>query len=261
MKYFLVIVLLVSSLLSFSQDCSNPTQMAFVGGEKVTYKVGYYLSPLWISAGEVFFETRDTTLEGDSLYYFNAKGWTFKAYDLLFKVRDQYQSYVRKEDFRPVHFIRDVYEGGFEFFNDVHFNNDSLKAVINDTMSCEITECSFDVLSAVYYSRNIDFTGREVGDTIPLSLYLDREIHEVYIRYLGKEVIKTNIGRHRCILFKPLLIEGTLFEGGEEMNVWVTDDQNKIPLRVESPILIGSVRAEIHETKGVKYQIGSKVEK
>ncbi|MEK0750762.1 DUF3108 domain-containing protein, partial [Mycobacterium ulcerans] len=95
-------------------------------------------------------------------------------------------------------------------------------------------DCVQDVLSAIYYARNIDYDRYKPGDKIPFSLFLDDEVYDIYIRYLGKEQVNTRYGTFNAIKFKPLLIKGTIFEGGEQMTVWVSDDHNKVPLRVDS---------------------------
>jgi hypothetical protein len=84
-------------------------------------------------------------------------------------------------------------------------------------------------------------------------MFLDDEVFNMYVRYLGKEEIKTKYGRFRAIKFKPLLIEGTIFSGGEKMTVWVTDDENKIPVRIESPIVVGSVKVDMMSYKNNRY--------
>jgi hypothetical protein len=99
-----------------------------------------------------------------------------------------------------------------------------------------------DVLSSIYYARTIDFNKYKVDDKIPFTMFLGNEVYNLYIRYLGKTQVKTRYGKFRAIAFKPLLVKGTMFEGGEKMTVWVSDDANHIPLRIESPITVGSVK-------------------
>jgi hypothetical protein len=88
-------------------------------------------------------------------------------------------------------------------------------------------------------------------------MFLDDEVFNMYIRYLGKEDIKTRYGKFRAIKFKPLLIKGTIFEGGEKMTVWVSDDANKIPVRIESPITVGSVKVDMMGYKNLRYPLTS----
>jgi hypothetical protein len=120
-----------------------------------------------------------------------------------------------------------------------------------------VPECVQDVLSAVYYSRNIDFNKYKVNDKINFSMFLDNEVYEMYIRYLGKETIKTKYGKFKAVKFKPLLIKGTIFEGGEKMTVWVSDDRNHVPIRIESPISVGSVKIDMISYKNLRYPLTS----
>ena len=96
-----------------------------------------------------------------------------------------------------------------------------------------------------------------VGDKIPFNLFLDNEVYNIYVRYLGKETIKTKYGKFRTIKFKPLLLKGTIFEGGEKMTVWVSDDANHIPLRIESPISVGSVKVDAMLWRNLRYPLTS----
>ena len=122
-------------------------------------------------------------------------------------------------------------------------------------------DCVQDVMSAVYYARNIQFDKYQVNDKIPFSMFLDNQIYNIYIKYLGKEVVKTKYGRFNAIKFKPLLVKGTMFEGGEKMTVWVTDDENHIPVRIESPIVVGSVKADMMDFANLRHPLSSLVEK
>ncbi len=113
------------------------------------------------------------------------------------------------------------------------------------------------MISAVYYARNIDFSKYKAGDKIPFDLFIDNAVFPMYIRYLGKETIKTRYGKFRTIKFKPLLVGGTIFEGGEKMTVWVSDDANKIPVRIESAIVVGSVKVDMMGYRNLRYPLSS----
>ena len=123
-----------------------------------------------------------------------------------------------------------------------------------------MTKNIYDVISGVYQIRNLDFDKYEINDTIPVRMIIDNEIFDLYIRYLGKEVLKTHDKRKfRTIKFSALLIEGTIFKGGEDLYVWVTDDLNRIPVLVEAKILIGSVKAALSGTDNLKFPLDSEI--
>ncbi|HEY9363662.1 MAG TPA: DUF3108 domain-containing protein, partial [Chitinophagaceae bacterium] len=145
-------------------------------------------------------------------------------------------------------------------YENITFNRRSNTAVTNDGVF-KVPNCVQDVLSSVYYSRNIDFSKYQPGDKINFSMFLDNEIFNMYIRYLGKETIKTRYGKFKTIKFKPLLIKGTIFEGGEKMTVWVSDDPNHVPVRIESPIAVGSVKIDMMDYRNLRYPLTSLVKR
>jgi hypothetical protein len=153
-------------------------------------------------------------------------------------------------------FVRNVNEGGFKKYQNVTFNKTTNTAVTNDGVF-KVPSCVQDVVSAVFYARNIDFSKLNPEDRITFSMFLDNEVYSMYIRYIGKETIKTKYGKFNAIKFKPLLIKGTLFEGGEKMTVWVTDDANHIPVRIESPIVVGSVKIDMMNYENIRHPLTS----
>ncbi len=239
----------------------------FQGGEQLNYDVYYQLKKVWVQAGKARFSVKDSVVNGQKCFHFEGKGKSLKSYDWFFKVRDHYASLARKRTLVPVRFVRKVNEGGFSLYYDYHFDPENEKADVylnpKDTVShleIDVPRCSFDVMTAVYYARTLDFTGMKEGDTIPMRFMVDKQIYDVHIRYTGKEVIKTlNKEKYKCIKFRPLLIEGTIFEEGEFMEVYVTDDKNRIPIYVEAQILVGTVKAYITSMKRVKYPLTSKL--
>jgi hypothetical protein len=217
---------------------------SFHEGEKLSYKVYYNMGRLWVGAGLAEFNTYLEDYNGKKVYHITGDGKTLKSYEWFYKVRDRYETYIDRETMLPVKFIRNVNEGGFKIHNNVTFNQNIGQAVSTNGVF-KVPNCIQDVLSAIYYARNIDFSKYKPGDKIPFSMFLDDEVFNLYVRYLGKELITTKYGTFKTIKFSPLLIEGTIFKGGEKMMVWVSDDANKIPLRVDSPILVGSVKVDL----------------
>ncbi len=107
--------------------------------------------------------------------------------------------------------------------------------------------------------RNINFDNYNPGDKINFTMFMDDEVHNLYIRYLGKETVKTRYGKFKSIKFKPLLIKGTIFEGGEKMTVWVSDDGNHLPLRIESPISVGSLKVDMMGYRNLRYPLSAMI--
>ena len=260
MKLYRPLIVLLLVVVSFPLRAGNGfcdiKNSAFGNGESITLKVFYTVVGAYFGAGEATFNTNVEKLNGKPVYHITGEGKTYSFYDNFFKVRDKYETYIDTSTLQPYRFIRNVYEGGYKKYENVTFNTNTNTAITNKGVF-RVPECVQDVLSAVYYSRNIDFNKHKPGDKINFSLFLDNEVYEMYIRYVGKETIRTKYGKFRAVKFKPLLIKGTIFEGGEKMTVWVSDDKNHVPIRIESPISVGSVKIDMISYRNLRYPLSS----
>ncbi|MFI5152073.1 MAG: DUF3108 domain-containing protein [Chitinophagales bacterium] len=246
----------ISFPIRAGDDFCGVRNTAFQYNELLTYRVYYTLWGVYIGAGEANFTTSIEQLNGRAVYHITGDGKTYSFYDNFFKVRDKYETYIDTASLQPFKFVRNVDEGGYKIYENVSFNKTTNTAVTNKGVY-KVPGCVQDVLSAIYYARNIDFSKLKPDDKIPFSMFLDNEVYNLYIRYLGKEVIKTKYGKFRAIKFRPLLIKGTIFEGGEKMTVWVSDDANHVPVRVESPISVGSVKVDMMDFRNRRSPLSS----
>ncbi len=245
------IVLLSKSTIA-QQNNYQLSAHPFKSGEKVTYRAVYNWGFIWINAGDVVFTVKDTIYSGIDSYYLKSYGWSLKQYDWIFKVRDKFESIVNKDSLKPFWFIRDTYEGGNVVFNRYDFDYNSSKLVINSFTSdrpskqeiITLKPNTYDVLSAIYFCRNINFEQLSIDQKIPLTMAIDNEVFNLYIRYLGRETITLHGGMtYSTFKFSAMLVKGTIFKGGEDLFVWVTDDKYHIPVLIEAKILVGSVKA------------------
>jgi len=246
------------------KDC-NIQNFSFQAGEEARYRISYNWFVWWTDVGEMWFSVKESSVSDIPCLHLLAVGATYKSWDWFFKVRDRYESWVYPESLKPIVFSRDVYEGGYTFKHHYVFNHrkgiaymqtqNSDKPVKKDTIA--IPDCTFDIVSILYYVRNIDFSRYRINDTIPVTILLDNEIYNIYFRYLGTEKKKIkSMGETDCMKFSAMLIQGSIFKGGEKMFLWVTNDKNHIPVYIESPIIVGSVRGTLIDIKGNRYPLG-----
>lgn len=255
--YFPLFACFLLQHYSPGQNCSV-AEPVFKKGESLSYEVYYHWGLIWANAGQATFSVNEEEFRNKKAFHFTGEGSTHKNYDWFFKVRDKFESWTDTASLKPIRYIRNSNEGSTHVYNDNYFNFQRREAVCyklsgtrttKDTV--KITSCTFDVLTMIYYARCIDYSKYQPDTKIPISLYLDGEVHDkLYIRYMGKEKIKTSLGEFECIKFKPLLIRGTIFSGGEEMTVWVTNDSRKIPVYIKTPIIVGEIQVKIKEIKG-----------
>jgi hypothetical protein len=234
--------------------------VAFNVGEEVSFTVYYAVAGIYVNAGTATFTSTLETFNNHPVYHITGDGKTNPSYDWIYKVRDKYETFIDTTTMQPLKFIRNVNEGGYKKYQNITFNKTANTAVTTDGVF-KVPACVQDVVSAMYYARNVDFSQLKPEDKIPFSMFLDNQVYNMYIRYLGKEVIKTKYGKFNALKIKPLLLKGQIFEGGENMTVWITDDPNHIPVRVESPLVVGKVKIDMMSYDKLRYPLTSLVRK
>lgn len=245
----------------FSQTGCVSENTSFLPGEELNYKVIYNWGMIWLESGKATFRVGSAQIKGRTLYVLNGSGSTYPNYDWFYKVKDVFESYVDSATLRPLTTSATIWEGSKREKHNYVFNFQTKKAYTNITRgknpakldTVKTSACTIDVTTAIYYARNIDYSNCKKNDTISISLLLDGKVYPIYIRYLGKEKYNAgNLGYYNCIKFSPLLVEGSIFKGGEGMTVWVTNDKNKIPLYIETPIVVGSIKVKLVSYKGLR---------
>lgn len=250
-----------------SAQCLKKNQVA-VDGEEALFLVYYKLGFLWMEAAEVTFSTKMVQLSNKPVFHFKSMGKTLPGYDWLFTVRDTFESITDTATLKPVWFQRNTHEGNYSVSNQQRFDYQNKKIIVDfksnktppekDTLP--LNGCIYDVLTAIYYCRNIPFQTLLFNELVPVNMIIDNDIYPLYLRYLGVETVENHdLKKYRCQKFSVLLVEGTIFSGGEDMTVWVTDDRARVPIKVEANIIIGSIIANIHSFKGTKWPVTSQI--
>ncbi|MCC7245977.1 MAG: DUF3108 domain-containing protein [Saprospiraceae bacterium] len=241
--------------------------VSFQNGEKLTYKIYYNLNFIWVPAGEVVFTVGDENTQ----FHYNAKGRTYSSYEWFFTVKDEYDSWVDKNTLLPNYSERNVDEGKYHIFEKISFNQSSKKMTVwraekrgmaETKTEHDVKSSVHDVLSSLYYLLTIDLGSQQSGYTVPFSVFMDKEEFPLKMRYQGKDARKKvhGMGRYKALKFQPQVIAGNVFNDDAKMTVWVSDDQNRIPVLIESPVSVGSVKMVLKEYWGLKYPFEAKVD-
>jgi hypothetical protein len=249
-----------------SQDFK--TNSAFQEGEIITYEASYNWGPIWVDAGLVSFSVEKDKYLGKEAFHLKSTGRTYASYDLLFKVRDYFESWIDPETFKSYEFRRNIYEGGYSLLNTLRFDYPGNRIISNTksnnnpqrTDTLKMLPVYYDMLSAVYYTRTMDLAGMQPDVKIPVCVIIDDAYYSIYLRYLGKEILETKDGiKYRCLKMAAKMVQGTIFRGEEDVLIWVTDDENKIPVYIEAKIIVGTVKAYLKSSKGLKNPVTSLV--
>ncbi len=259
MKKLLYFVAL-SGLFFFttSSDVRYPSvrNTAFQVGETLRYRVTYG----FMDAGEAIMEVKSTSKKGGnrSLYHVVGTGRTLGGFNAFYKVRDVYESYIDRESIMPWYFKRDVNEGGYTINQDYTFKQNEFK-VYNGEKHFQTPMGVQDMVSSFYKARTLDFRGLKPGKIFSFPCFMDDEIYQLKIKYVGDEIVRVRKGKFKCHKFVPVVQTGRYFENEEDVQFWVTADENKIPLLVKAKIPVGTVKMHLVEWNGLKNELSSKV--
>lgn len=240
------------SLFSIALIGQEKQPQAFKEGEWLHYRMSY---SGFLKAGTADLELKKTLLDGKTVYHAKGFGKTSAFIGWFFKVRDTYESYFDTLQTKPYLFKRDVYEGGHTIIRDTKFDYDKNKATVIDHKRSTTKEFPIanvqDMISAFYYLRNQNVDSLKVGDEIDLNMFFDSETFPFKLRFLGKEILKTRFGKIRTLKFRPLVQAGRVFKESESVTIWVTADDNRIPILLKASLAVGSLKAELKSYKGL----------
>ena len=247
--FFPFIVLLgVISMAALTTSYPVAKNQTFQVGEKLRYRVTYGV----IDAGEAVLEVKSTSKkpQGRDLVHVIATGKTLGGFNSIYKVEDVYQSYIDRKGAFTWEFDRDVNEGGHIIKQNYVFNQHK-QQVQTDKGNVNVPIGIQDMISSFYYARTLDFKNLQKGQIIEYKCFMDGEIFPLKIKYVGKEDITIRKGKFRCLKFVPVVQKGRYFKSEDDVNFWVTDDDNKIPIYVRAKIPVGTIKLHLVEWEGL----------
>jgi hypothetical protein len=252
-KLYFIIALIIISSYYLSAQSTAVQKRAFQPTEKLSYNVYYSLIGIYVKAGTATFTMSSERLQDQDVFHVVGEGSTNPRYDWIYKVRDRYESYFSTTDLKPVKFVRNISEGKYKKREEITFDHQTNTAITKNGVY-QVPENVQDVISVMYYMREINYDKNKAGDKIAYTMFLDDKVYSLSLHYLGKETVQTRYGTFKAIKIKPLLIKGRVFEDAEKMTIWVTDDANHIPVQVESPISVGKVMVNLIKYENLKNQ-------
>ncbi|MBB2145942.1 DUF3108 domain-containing protein [Pedobacter sp. LMG 31464] len=252
-----LILFLTLGLIGFSssaQELPLKKEPIFKEGEVLSYKLKYG----FLTAAEATIKVMasDVKFDNKPVYRLVVDAQTSGTFDIFYKVRDHYDSYIDKTDLTPYFYQENIREASYRRQDKARFYQDSKKVVANKGTFATPTTQTFDLVSAYYFSRSLDIAKLKIGDKFKLNYFLGDEISQLEIQYVGKESIKSKLGTIRCLKFSPSIKPGRIFKKDSKLYLWITDDGNRVPVKAEVEILVGSVTLEIKSAEGLRYPIG-----
>ena len=250
---FLVLILLAAGLTSSAQQLQNVKDPVFQIGEELKYKLRYG----FITAAEASIRVEDSNVKfgNKPVYHLVAEGRTAGSFNMFYKVRNRYDSYIDQTNQTPYLYTENIREANYRRSDKARFYQDQRKIVSNKG-TFKGDGQTFDVLSAYYFARSLDISKLKQGDMFSMDYFLDDGVTELQVQYVGKERIKTSLGYFNCLKFSPSIQPGRIFRKDSKLYLWITDDGNRIPVKAQVEILVGSVTLELISATGLRHLLG-----
>jgi hypothetical protein len=247
---FLILILFFQSVCAQKKASQN----AYKRGEVLEYKAYYGI--IDAARAKLVIEKEFKKVGNRMTYHAIASAVSLGAFNWFFKVVDNYQTYIDNQVLLPLVFFRRVEEGGYILARDKYFNQTKHTVRVVEPKKKKEgiykTEKNVqDLLSCFYHGRTLNLQHAKPGDVFTIPVFFDYENYPMRIKFLGKEVLKTDLGTFRCLKYSPQLQEGRVFKDQEDMTIWLTDDQNKIPIRLKAELLIGSIKLDLTSYSGL----------
>ncbi|TPN87651.1 DUF3108 domain-containing protein [Aquimarina algicola] len=249
--YISTLILIFTLFSAFAQD----NHKAYDSGEWFKFRIHYGV----FTASYATLEVKEDKIDGKPVHHVIGTGKSSGFLSLFFKVEDYYESYIDKNEVKPYKFVRKINEGGHTKDIEIDFNHQTSKALVfnkkhNTKETFPIKSDVQDMMSSFYYLRNsIETSSLKKGDEQYINMFFDNENYRFKLKFLGREVIKTKMGKIACLKFRPYVQADRIFKEEESMTVWVSDDPNRMPVRIKADILVGSIKADLDAFKGLKH--------
>lgn len=246
------IILFLILILTVSFDSHNDD--AYDVGEWFKFRIHYG----FVNAGYATLEVKDATVNNKRVFHVVGRGYTTGLSRFFFKVNDLYESYIDKDSGNPYQFVRNIDEGGYTKNQEGFFNQTANKVTVKDykkksEKAFVIPKNTQDILSAFYYLRNYPTIDKiNPGEFISIDMFFDEETTKFKLKFLGREDITTKFGVVSSMIFRPLVQSGRVFKEQESLTVWVSDDENRLPIRIKADLAVGSIKADLDAFKGLK---------
>jgi len=233
---------------------------SFTTGETLHFKMTY--SIFTVGKGTAQIQPKYFRLNNRECYKVDITAKTVGMVDWVTNVNNQYGAYIDTASILPHMFYRRQREGGYKKDEQTYFDHKEkkIRVITADKQTGKWLDPKYydappqvrDMVAGFLYLRIMDLSKVKVGDTVVIGGFFEDEFYKLRIIYHGKETVKTKAGKIRCLAFKPVMPKNQLFDGENSITAYFSDDKNRIPVRIDAQMFIGSAGVELTEYSGLR---------
>ncbi len=250
--YVALAILLPTNLLAQSTEMRTLDNTAFKRGEKLNYRIHYGLLDAGTATISVESETKQ--VNGRSTYHVIGLGNSTGAFNFFFKVRDRYESFIDEKSMCAMVFTRHVDEGGFKFTQDQTYDQEYHK-VLSNGKEHKIPSYVQDMLSSFYMARLFNYANEKPGKIDSIITFVDDTVWTLKIKFIKRDTLESDVGKISCLVFQPIVQKGRIFKHDDDLQVWISDDKNHVPIRAQANILVGSIKLDLDSYSGLANEL------
>ncbi|MDR0292032.1 MAG: DUF3108 domain-containing protein [Elusimicrobium sp.] len=211
----------------------------------------------FIRAGTAYIKTDGVTETSfGPAYKIETLANSAKAIDSVFKVRDINYSWISVKDYSSYGYSQSIREGNYIRDEWVSFDAAQKKFIGSKKKKgdAELIKGALegpvqDMLTSLYFVR-LHAPELSAGKSVTFDVNDGDTTYPLIVRFIKKETLKTPAGKFNCIVVEPgFRKEGIFIQKGKSLKVWLTDDERRIPVKMETEVFIGSVSASLEEYK------------
>ncbi|PTQ99495.1 uncharacterized protein DUF3108 [Mucilaginibacter yixingensis] len=250
LKFTLLLVLLLGG--AGAQEPSKTKDVAFKAGEQLDYKLKYG----FFTAAEAHIKVEESInkFNGNPAFHIIADGNTAGTFDVFYKVRNRYETYIDKQTLLPYFYTENRHEGSYNHADKVTFDHKQ-ERIVATSGTYPLRGQVFDFPSAYYFARCLDVSKMRIGERFELRYFLEDSVQTLGITFVGREKIKCSLGTFNCLKFNPTIVPGRIFRKNSKLYLWITDDENRIPVKAHVEVVVGSLTMELASAQGLKYAL------
>ena len=242
----------------------------FQSGEELNFDIHYKYGLVMVKAGTANFKVMESNYNNRSSFQSSLDFKTTAFFDKIFKMRDTLRSHITK-NIQPLYHIRSIHEGNYQFteeifvnsfgsnYSEVRVKRESRNILKFDTVLTSNSKC-YDILNLILVICSLDYSPSESLKAETISTFIGKEKINVTVRFEGQSIVeKSETLKYKTYKIALDFFDSAFNESKSAIEIWMSDDENRIPIKIKAKLRIGAAEVHLSSWKNLKYPFTSEI--